>query len=130
MDKLPLEITREICKYGNFTLRNGIFIKKYEGDISHMYTINFKHVYYKKYNSITIKLSRKVKIVYYFNENNNIIKYAYGYPDDYFIKSGECCYTYDENNNTWTYSSSIFVHCYDFERYYTAISLRGIPYSS
>lgn len=130
MNKLPVELVREISKYGNFTLRNGIFIKKYEGDISHMYTINFKHIYSKKNNSISIKLTRKVELNYYFNDNNSIKEFAYSYQDDYIIISGAYYYTYDEKNNIWIYKTNVHVYCYNFERYYRRLCMQGVPYSS
>ncbi len=132
MDKLPIELVTNILDYEGRSIRwrNCKFINKYKGDISHMYTINFKHIYSKKNNSISIKLTRKVELKYYFNNNNSIKEFAYRYPDDYIIESGAYYYTYDEKNNNWIYKTSVHVYCYNFERYYNSLYMHGMAYSS
>lgn len=96
MNKLPIELVREICKYGNCTLRNGIFIKKYEGNISHMYTINFNIKKSKFQDTYHIICNKDKGIgIEYIIENDCII-FAYTRYYLYFRT-----YKYTDKTNSW-----------------------------
>ncbi len=107
MNKLPVELITNILDYEGRSIRwrNGKFINKYKGDISHMYTINFKHLYINNNNNNTIiQLSHKIDPINLFNKSlicsylfdNNGISFIIGN----FKKVEK--YNYNPNINQWT----------------------------
>ncbi len=110
MNKLPVELIINILDYEGRSVRwrNGKFINKYTGDISHMYTINFKHYYFNLGNNsciIDIIYEKSVSSLLDYSYNKILVAYKIINNELSYIignlnKSTE--YIYNPTTNKWT----------------------------
>ena len=93
MYKLPEELIICILAYEGNSIRwrNGKFINKYRGDVSHMNTIK-PLIQCKRTGRIKLPLGHEKSIICYYNTNNNITNIIYLTNKINIIKKPQICH--------------------------------------
>jgi hypothetical protein len=124
MYKLPEELIICILAYEGNSIRwrNGKFINKYQGDVSHMNTIKLPIQCKRTRRRIKLPLGYEKSIICYYNTNNNITNIIYLTIKINFIKKTSdmslICYNYNDDRTLdyryrETYSYDYIMFLYD-----------------